>query len=113
MRVFADDRGLDMNELIEASVREFLDPQDYKSVSLKYLQRIDRKYSATLKRLDLVLETLGLLARLWFRAHPPPEDPELREHLRTSGESRFVKFLELIRDNLEGQKMFRQQVEER
>ena len=107
LRRVSDNRNVPQNRIIEQAITEYLNPEDYKTTSLEYLQRIDTKYSTVLHRLDLLLEVVGTFIRLWFRAHPSPPTDEDKERLAQQGEQRYEKFKQIIQSLIEGGLNFR------
>lgn len=112
LRAEADDRGVAMRDVVEAALGEYLNPDSYKTVSLEYLARIDRKYSTVLKRADLLVEFVALFARAWFRLHPAPDDEERREALARQGDARFERFADRVEEMLHGDDSFRKGFED-
>ena len=113
LRAYASRRNATMSAVAETAIEEDRAPQAYRNLSLKYLSRLDRKYSKALKRMDLTLETLGTLVRVWFRRHPRPEDPDVREEMKRQGERFYELFVELVQRNIEADKTFQRAFEER
>ncbi len=113
LRGYADKHGTTMSAVTETAIDEYMDPAGYRTLSLQYLERLDRKYTTALKRMDLTVELVSAFVRLWFRRHPQPEDESVRERLRVQGEEFFDKFTELIARNLEGDRTFQRSFEER
>ena len=96
LRGYADRHNTTMSEVVETAIDEYLDPAAYRNISLKYLERLDRKYSTALKRMDLVLEMVATFVRIWFRRHPQAEDPATKAALLEQGEASYGKFFDLI-----------------
>lgn len=112
IRVEADQSNVAMRDVLEAALEEYLDPGSYKTVSLEYLARIDRKYTTVLKRLDLLVEFVALFARIWFRLHPTPDEDERRKALARQGDARFENFADRVREVLAGDESFRKGFED-
>jgi hypothetical protein len=113
LRGYADKHGTTMSDISETAIDEYMDPTAYRNLSLKYLERLDRKYTTALKRMDLAVELVSAFVRIWFRRHPQPEDAGVREQLRDQGEEFFDKFTELIARNLESDRTFQRSFDER
>ncbi len=113
LRGYADKKRTTMSEVAETAIDEYLDPAAYRNLSLQYLERIDRKYSTTLKRVDLVVEMLSLLTRVWFRRHPKPEDDAVREQLKAQGERLFEQFTQLLEQRIASGRTFQRAFDDR
>jgi hypothetical protein len=113
LRGYADKNETTMSAVAETALDEYMDPAAYRNLSLKYLERLDRKYTTALKRMDLAVEMVSAFVRIWFRRHPQPEDQAVRERLRQQGEDFFDKFTELLARNLETDRTFQRSFDER
>lgn len=113
LRGYADKHETTMSAVAETAIDEYMDPTAYRTLSLKYLERLDRKYTTALKRMDLAVEMVSAFVRIWFRRHPQPEDQAVRERLRQQGEDFFDKFTELLARNLEADRTFQRSFDER
>lgn len=113
LRVFADQRDISMAQVIEAALAQYLDPEDYKTVSLEYLASIERRHQVVLKRLDMLLELLGKYVLVWFMNTPDPEDADLKSAMARKGASRYDKFLDKVNATLGNARSVRRAFEER
>ena len=96
IQLVAKTRGLSMNDLIEAAIYEYVNPEDYKTVSLEYLAGIEKKQTLLLKRVDLALETLGKYVLVWFMNTPEVVDEKLRIAMARTGRSRYETFIDKV-----------------
>lgn len=94
-------RRLPMNDLIESALYEYLNPDDYKTVSLEYLSRLEKRHALVLKRLDMTLEVLGKFILVWFMNTPDPQNSELKTAMGRSGLARYDKFLDKVTTSLD------------
>lgn len=113
LKAHADERGVPMNDVVEAALHEFLNPEDYKTVSLEYLARLERRHQVVLKRLDMLLETLGKFALVWFMNTPDPGDSETKRAMARKGMSRYETFLDKVSKTLGDTRSVRRAFEER
>jgi hypothetical protein len=113
LKAHADERGVPMTDVVEAALHEFLNPEDYKTVSLEYLARLEKRHQVVLKRLDMLLETLGKFALVWFMNTPDPGDTETKRAMARKGMSRYETFLDKVSNSLGDAKSVRRAFEER
>lgn len=100
LRALATSRGLAMNDLIEEALHEYLNPDDYKTVSLEYLSRLEKRHALALKRLDIALETLGKFVLVWFMNTPEVPDEKLKIAMARGGMARYEIFLDKVSKSL-------------
>lgn len=96
LQAFAASRGISMSDVVEVALREYLNPEDYKTVSIEYLARIERQHQRVLERLEMALETIGKFALVWFTNTPEMEGDALRRARAQRGMARYTKFLDKI-----------------
>ena len=113
LAAFAQSQGRSMGEVIEQSASEYMNPEDYKKIALRYLGNIDATNNKQLKRLELIEETLGQFIYLYFFYTPEiPEDAAIRSVSFASARSRFDRFLKLISNRIQGSKTYRNAFED-
>lgn len=113
LQAHAAERGVPMNDVVQGALYEFLNPEDYKTVSLEYLARLERRHNVALKRIDLLLETLGKFVLVWFMNTPDPDDRDLKRAMARKGMERYDKFLDKVSASLGKSKSVRRAFEER
>jgi len=110
---FAQSQGRSMGDIIEQSVSDHMNPEDYKKIALGYLGNIDRTNRSQLKRLELIEETLGQFVQIYFFYTPDiPEDAAIRSVSMASARSRFRGFLSLVSKRIQGSKTYRKAFED-
>ena len=102
-----------MAQVIEAALAQYLDPEDYKTVSLEYLASIERRHQLVLKRLDMLLELLGKYVLIWFMNTPDPDDIDLKRAMARKGKERYDRFLDKVHTTLGNARSVRRAFEER
>lgn len=113
MKGFAEQKGITMSEVTELAIAEYLNPEDYKKVALRYLADIERADRSLLKRLDLIEETIGQFVYLYFFYTPEmADDAAIRTTSIASARSRFDGFLSLVSKRISGSKSYRDSFEE-
>jgi hypothetical protein len=113
LAAFAQSQGRSMGEVIEQSASEYMNPEGYKKIALRYLGNIDHTNRSQLKRLELIEETLGQFVQLYFFYTPDiPEDAAIRSVSMASARSRFRGFLSLVSKRIRGSKTYRDAFEE-
>lgn len=108
----ADEHGVAMNDVLVAALKDYFDNEDYKTVSLEHLARIERKYSTVLKRVNLLVEGFALFVRAWFQHHPPPQSEEEKKRRGRHGKHRFEQFQDKLADIFRGEESFRKGFED-
>jgi hypothetical protein len=108
----ADEHGVAMCDVVEAALDDYFDDEDYKTVSLEYLARIERKYSTVLKRVDLLVEGFALFVRVWFQHHPRLHDEKEKKQRGREAKHRFQSFQEKLADLFRGDQSFRKGFED-
>ena len=113
LQAHADERGVSMSEVVESALFHFLDPEDYKTVSLEYLARLERRHQVVLKRLDMLLETVGKFVLVWFMNTPDPGESETKRAMARKGKDRYETFLDKVSKTLRDARSVRHAFEER
>jgi hypothetical protein len=103
LTAMAYQKGYTVNDLVNQAVKEFLDPEDFKVVALRYLADTKKNQTRQLKRLELIEETLGQFVYLYFFYTPEmPHDATGRRSVSiASARSRFERFLGLVSKKME------------
>ena len=96
LQALAESRRVSMNEIIETALHEYLNPDDYKTVSLDYLARLEKRHALILKRLEMTLETLGKFVLVWFMNTPDPDNDALKRAMAHTGLARYETFLDKV-----------------
>lgn len=110
---FSKAQGRSMGDLIEQSANEYMNPEGYKTIALRYLANIDHENRRQLKRLELIEETLGQFVFLYFFYTPEiPEDAVIRSVSVASARSRFNAFLGLVSKKIINSKTYRNSFED-
>lgn len=77
------------------------------------MARLERRHNVALKRIDLLLETLGKFVLVWFMNTPDPDDRDLKRAMARKGMERYDKFLDKVSASLGKSKSVRRAFEER
>lgn len=107
LQALAESRRVPMNDIIETALHEYLNPDDYKTVSLEYLSSLERRHALVLKRLDMTLETLGKFVLVWFMNTPDIENKPLKRAMAHSGIARYNKFLDKVTKSMNADSVLR------
>ena len=114
LKAYAASHDTSMRVVVESAVRQFLDPEDYKTVALNYLAKLERDDRLLQKRVELLLETLGKFVLIYLMHTPElPEDEALRRASARSARARYDKFVDALAKSLDGSNAFRRVFEER
>lgn len=111
LRTYADTHDVSMTDVLTAALENYLDEDDYKTVSLEYLAEISRKYSTVRKRLDLFIEAFNLFLRL-FLQHNPPLNDDLKNERKASARERHEIFIKTLQDTFRSEQSFRKSFED-
>jgi hypothetical protein len=111
LRTYANTHDASMTDVLTAALENFLNEDDYKTVSLEYLAEISRKYSTVRKRLDLFIEAFNLFLRL-FLQHNPPLSEDLKDERSASARERHEIFIDTLQKTFRSEQSFRKSFED-
>ena len=111
LTAYATAQNTTITSVVDAALREFLDPDDYRTASLNHLTQINRQLAVLLRRDETILETLGRFI-LVYLLHTPPLPESERDAARREASQRYDVFTQRLAQSLNRNKTFLKAVEE-
>lgn len=105
LKTYAKSQGTTMTDVADAALREFLDPDDYRTASLHHLSELNRKLNVVLRRDETILETLGRFI-LVYLLHTPPLPEREAQAAKREARARYDNFTERLAQSLSRNKTF-------
>lgn len=112
LRTFADAQNSTLTAVTQAAIENYLNPDEYKTASLRLLTDLSRKLDVVLKRNEVSVETLGRFILIYLLHTPPLPDHERTIALREA-RARYDSFIEKLAHSLAQNRTFLTAIEER
>lgn len=100
LKSYAESQGTSMSEVVDSALYEFFTPDEYKTVSLRFMTNLSHKMDVLLSREEATLETIGRFALIYLLHTPPLPEHEV-EVAHTEGRARWKQFVEQISKSLQ------------
>lgn len=111
VRAYANANGWTMADVVRAALEDFLNPDEYKTASLKHLAELNRKLDILLQREELTTETIGRFLLVYLMHTPALPDDE-RRSAAADAKRRWNTFNEKIARSLARNKTYLRAVAE-
>lgn len=101
---FALRRRVGQPDVVEATLRSFMspdNPEQLEAALSRRLDRIDRRLGQLDQQTEITTEALALFVRFWLTANPPLPDSGLTA-AQAQGKERYEGFVEALARRLEG-----------
>ena len=105
VRASARAQGTTITEITTTALEEYLNPDDYKVASLRYMAEQSRKLDKLLKREETILETLGRFILVYLH-HTPPLPPHEAPSAQREAAARYQRFIEKLSRSLAANRTF-------
>jgi hypothetical protein len=105
LKAYADHHRTTMSEVGSTAISEYLDPTNYRNLSLTFLQQLHTMNSQQSKETRALFEVLATFVRIWA-SYNVPEDRKLS---REEADKKMEKFLRLVATNFDTGDGFRDQ----
>lgn len=112
IKFVAQERGVTDGSIIEAALREFLGKTEQEEILLKKMDRLSRQLENIRREQRTVLEVLSSFIRVYLT-----HEQEIPEHEKTAAElkgaRRFARFMDLVAAELDSNKPFFDELEQK
>lgn len=105
LRSYAKANNYTLTAVVKAALEDFLNPDEYKTASLKHLAEINSKIDVLLRRQELTSETIGRFL-LVYLTHTPALPNDERPAAVAEAKRRWENFSEKIAQSLARDKTY-------
>lgn len=112
IKYVAQERGVTDGSIVEAALREFLGKTEQEEILLKKMDRLSRQLESMRREQKAVLEVMSSFIRVYLT-----HEREIPDHEKTAAElkgaRRFSRFMDLVAAELEKNKPFFDELEQK
>lgn len=112
VKYVAQEQGVTDGSIVEAALREFLGKTEHEEILLKKMERLSRQLERMKREHRAVLEVLSSFIRVYLTHEKEiPENEKANAEIK--GARRFARFIELVASELDKNKPFFDELEQK